>query len=73
VPLLAEVLEDARFLDFPFELLQRPIEAISFVEGDFNHEILAWEVCGESKQKSRADAIGPAPHFTGNCRSRKRV
>jgi hypothetical protein len=75
VALLAEILEHAGLLHLALELLERPVEAVGFVESDFDHQktLERVVVVRNSKRKSRADAIGPAPHFTGNCRSRTRV
>jgi hypothetical protein len=45
VALLAEVLEDAGLLHLALELLERPIEAICFVEYYFDHTMLGkWVV-----------------------------
>jgi hypothetical protein len=44
VALFAKVLQDARLLHLSLELLERPIEAICFVEYYFDHTMLGKEV-----------------------------
>src|SRR5262249_45973376 len=59
VPLLAQVFQDACLLDLSLELLERPVETISFVESDFNHRILGRnEWLSGSKEPSRCNRPG---------------
>src|SRR6185437_919572 len=80
VPLAAEILQHAGLLHLALELLERPVEAVGFIESDFNHwglerkedvsDVAADGPNGAGKQRSRADRIGPALQYTGVERER---
>src|SRR5438045_3276807 len=66
--LLTEVLEDAGLLHFPLELLECPIEAICFVEYNFNHLTLG-EWVDETVETQEPDRLRSArlPNYVGKC------
>ena len=69
VALLAQVLEHAGLLDLALELLERPVEAICFVENYFDHRNTRNEESDEAtecERKSRADDDRPGSSLTGN-------